>query len=111
MTIYIAGPYCGADWAATDANVQRALEAGIEVHKKGHTPFVPHLSHYLDLKAKAKGISIGYEEWMAHCFNWLSGCDALLYLGSSPGADRELQWAREMGLEIYETLEQIAEEE
>lgn len=107
MVIYIAGKYSGADWAETDANVQRAMEVGLAVLQKGHTPFVPHLSHFLDMKARSKGISISYEEWMTHCFNWLDGCDALLYLESSPGADRELGRAREIGMEVYERVDDI----
>jgi hypothetical protein len=65
MKIYIAGPYSSHDHAAVDTNVTAAIDAGIAVLKRGHVPFIPHLSHFVDLRATASGQPIGYEDYMA----------------------------------------------
>ena len=90
MLIYIAGPLSAPTEEQRLANVYRAIDAGLAVYRKGHIPFIPHLSH-----------------WVAIDDAWLRECDALLYLGSSRGADIELQRAIDLGLDIYFTLEAI----
>ena len=40
---------------------------------------------------------------------WLVECDALLFLGSSPGADIELKAAQELGLKIYYSTDEVPE--
>lgn len=105
MIVYIAAPYSAPSALGVDDNLQAAITAGLYVALRGHTPLVPHLSHYIDQKAQALGMPIGYEEWMRHCLALLDRCDALLYLGPSPGADRELARAEERGLLIFPSLD------
>jgi len=40
---------------------------------------------------------------------YISVCQALFYIGSSKGANRELDWAKEHGLIIYYKLEDVPE--
>lgn len=107
MLIYIAGPLSAPTEEQRLANVYRAIDAGLAVYRKGHIPFIPHLSHWADRRAEELGLPMEWEDWMAIDDAWLRECDALLYLGSSPGADIELQRAMDLGLDIYFTLEAI----
>ena len=100
MRIYIAAPYSAPSLDARCANMRKAQRAAIELIRAGHTPYCPHLTRYLDVEAKAIGQPIDYEEWMAYDREWLRLCDAVLCLGRSPGADRECELARAMGLPI-----------
>ena len=43
MKIYIAGPYTKGDVAQ---NVRNAIHAGNLAAHFGHTPFIPHLTHF-----------------------------------------------------------------
>lgn len=101
MLIFIAGPYTAGTSAAEEENVSRALRAATALLSRGHQPFVPHLSRYWHHTALANGRFVPYERWMAYTLAWVARCDALLYLGPSPGADRELALARKLGLPVY----------
>lgn len=109
MRVFVCGPYSAAISANRMGNVHRALAAGAALVAKGHDPFIPHLSHYVDQVARTSGIEITYEQWMAYCFAWLAQCDCLLFLAPSPGADRELTRAMELGLTIYDSVEDVPE--
>ncbi|MFA7664328.1 MAG: DUF4406 domain-containing protein, partial [Clostridia bacterium] len=89
-------------------NCQRAVDAGIELMRKGHFPFVPHLSLWTNTRAKVKFyVEFTWEQWMELDDAFLQCCDALLYLGSSRGADQELARAKELNLLIYYSLSEI----
>lgn len=107
LRIYIAGPYTAASKAAVLANVNRAIDVGIALFKKGHIPFIPHLTHFVDLRAREVGIRIAWQEYIEWDLSWLTLCDALLYLDSSPGADVELAQAQRFGKRIFYCIEEI----
>jgi hypothetical protein len=104
--IYVAGPYSAPTEEKRLANTDAAMEAGKEIIRKGHTPLVPHLSHFMDPNGE-----FDYERWMSICFDWLDCCDALLYLGSSPGAERERERSVQARRRIYYSLDEIPEAE
>lgn len=104
MRIYVAGPYSAATVEGREANTMRAMRAGLILMQRGHDPYVPHLSHFLDLEAPQLGLRFTWDDWMMLSNQWLQQCDALLYLGSSRGADMELAWATDWGLKIYRNL-------
>jgi hypothetical protein len=88
--VYVAGPYSNGD---TEAHVQRAIQEWNILRDAGLTPFVPHLTHWVEKQQKRP-----YEFWMDYCFDVLPRCDALLRLpGMSPGSDREVARMRELG--------------
>jgi hypothetical protein len=78
-----------------DANVKAADEAGREIARRGHTPFIPHKMTYDWERDEV----LQYEDFIRIDDEWLRFCDAILMIGSSPGADRELDLAGRMGLE------------
>lgn len=101
MRVYIAGPYTKGDIAL---NIRHAIEAGDEVLKLGHTPYIPHLNHFWHLVCPG-----AYKQWLALDLKWLETCHALIRLpGESVGADKEVVFALEHGM-IVNTLEEFRE--
>lgn len=111
MRIFVSGPYSAPTLAARTTNVRRAIRAATELMHKGHQPFLPHLSHYWDGQARVDGKPIEYERWMEYDFHWLRLCDAVLYLGPSPGACREVDLALELGIPVYHSVGKVPDAE
>lgn len=107
MKIYVAGPYSAKTKRQVQENVNAAMRAGAYLLRIGHTPFIPHLTHYFHLFTTAEGTPFSYEDYMAWDESWLTACDALLYLGESPGADKELQIALVRGLLTFHDINDI----
>jgi hypothetical protein len=105
VRVYIAGPYTADTDDSVLENVKRAMAAGLDLLMLEHAPVIPHLSHYFDAWARSKGVEVGYETYLAWDFRLLDGCEALLLLGSSPGADREVAYARDLGIPVYHAIE------
>jgi len=114
MRVYIAGPYSPRKSRTkhealqeVSKNVQRAIEAAIALIEKGHYPYVPHLTHFIHINPKCPkdyGPSWYYEYDKTFLEHW---AEALLYLGSSEGADRELELAKKLGLKIFYSLDEV----
>jgi len=110
MKIYIAGPYTPTAGDLHDAariahqNTQKAIEIGIEIIKKGHIPFIPHLTHFIHLETEEPLPADFYKEYD---MVWLCYCDALYFIGPSEGASRERKWAEENGLKIFTCITEI----
>lgn len=99
MYIYISGPISSDRELHTDD----AIEIAELVVERGHTPFLPHL--YLFWHDHS---GHPYEYWMKLDLAWIHRCDALLRLpGESPGADREVELAKELDKIIYYDLKEI----
>ena len=107
MRIYVAGPYTAPTQKGLEANATRAIDAGIALFRKGHYPYVPHLTHFVDLRAKQLGIKLGWADYIAWDVPWLKLCDALLYLGKSKGADLELDEARKLKKRIFFSVSEV----
>lgn len=100
MLIYIASPYSLGDQSL---NIRRQIETADILLLKGHTPFVPCLSHLWHLISPKP-----YDEWMRIDLAFMGYCDAVLRLsGESKGADMEVAYARELCMRIYYNLEEI----
>ncbi len=85
MIVYIAGPYT----SAPEKNTKRAIEVGHEVMDAGMTPYVPHLSHYMEVVRQRP-----YEDWMKIDFEFILCADVLVRLiGMSSGTERETEFA------------------
>ncbi len=108
MTVFISGPYSHPTRKVRQINTEMAMDAALEVIHRGHYPYCPHLSHYLDEHQEAiAGSGIDYETWMRVCLAFLSKCQAILFLGESPGSLREMQMAAALHLKIYRTTEDL----
>lgn len=109
LLIYVAGPYSADTGRQRAFNVCRALEAGLAILEKGHWPFIPHLTHFFDKWHCWEGFepAIEAETYMQWDFVILRRCDGLLYLSPSPGADRELELARQIGVPFWTSIEDV----
>ena len=107
MRVYIAGPYTSSDPLQVESNVEKAIDAGVEVYRRGHFPFIPHLTHFVDLQTKKEGNPLKWEDYIKWDESWLDKADAFLYLGKSPGADLELSRARRQRKKVFTSLEDI----
>jgi hypothetical protein len=87
-------------------NTDRAIEMANALIEKGHYVFVPHLSHYIHIHRSCKRdyAEWWYEEDETFLRYW---ANAFFYLSSSPGADRELELAKKLGLKIFYRLEDV----
>ncbi len=107
LLIYVAGPYTADDPGQVEKNVNRAIDAGIEIFRRGHFPFIPHLTDFVDKRAKESGAPLTWNDFIAWDKPWISKADALLFLGSSPGAELELREADRLGKRIFRAIEEI----
>lgn len=108
MLIYIAGPLSAETDDQMGENIARACAAGKAVLEMGHTPFVPHCNYlYAVWHEQEHGAPPEYETFMAWDAEILRRCDGLLYLGASPGADRELAMAEALRLPVYRAVEDL----
>lgn len=107
LRIYIAGPYSADTEEQIGINVNAAIDAAFVVFSKGHFPYVPHLTHFIDQRAKEIGVNLRWEDYIRWDMVWLEICDALLYLSGSRGAKLELQAAKERGKKIFYSLDEI----
>ncbi len=109
LRIYVAGPYTASEPDQAEKNAKNAIDAGIALLKKGHIPFIPHLTHYVEMRARENRIDVTWDDYMKWDSAWLDQCDALLYLGSSRGADIELQRAKSAGKTVFDSIETVPE--
>ena len=94
MKIYIAGPYTKGDVAV---NVRNAILAGQQVMEAGHSPYIPHLTHFWHFLIPGP-----WEQWIKHDKEWIGVCAALIRLeGESVGADREVEIANQLGIPVF----------
>ena len=108
MRIYVAGPYSAPTAREVQANVNEAIRVACALMRKGHSVYIPHLSHYVWLHPEG---NFPYEHWVAQDYVWLDECDALYFIASSPGADKERAymekgWRRP----VYTSLEDVPNE-
>ncbi|MFW9767875.1 MAG: DUF4406 domain-containing protein [Candidatus Thorarchaeota archaeon] len=107
LKIYVAGPYTGVTLEEIEANVERAMEAGLKIWKKGHYPYIPHLTHWPDLLAQEKRIPMDWYDYMRWHAPWVDHCDALFLLAESKGALLEYERAMEEGKQVFHSLDEI----
>jgi hypothetical protein len=103
LRIYIAGPYSADTPKGVRQNVLRASRVAQELCARGHIPFCPH-SHSHGWEADGRLI---YGDFMRVALMWLSQCEAVYFIGPSPGANRELEVAQNLGFPVYRSLDEV----
>jgi hypothetical protein len=88
-------------------NVNNAIDSAFIIFSKGHFPYIPHLTHFIDMRAKEVGFNMTWEDYIRWDMVWVKLCDAILYLRSSRGADLELQAAKDLGNIIFYSVDEI----
>ena len=110
LRIYVASAYSPQNCSLHDAiaigyrNTEKAIECGIELLKKGHYVFVPHLSHYIHINKNCPLDIPWYSVDNSFLEHW---ANAFFYLSKSNGADAELELAKKLGLEIFYSLDDV----
>lgn len=108
MKIYVCGPYSADTDEKVLDNVHIAIDVGIQLFKMGHTPFIPHLTHWIEKRAIRTGEgSIPYEKWLEYDNIWLEHCNAIYVIGRSNGADGEVLYAVERKIWIFTAMDQV----
>jgi len=101
MRIYIASAYTIGDVAL---NVRNVISVADELLKLGHTPFIPHLTHFWHL-VSPKEADFWYEYDNSFIDHW---AEALLRLDNqSYGADNEVIRAKRLGIPVYYDIKDI----
>ena len=116
MLILIAGPYRSGthdDPELIKENLNRLEAMALPIFRKGHIPMIGEWVA-LPLMQLAGSKAIGDAVWdeiqypVAH--RLLEKCDAVLRIaGASKGADMDVQIARERGLPVYFSLDEVPE--
>ena len=97
--IYLAGPIGKEEMH--DENLARAIDVAHELTDLGFVVHVPHLSIVWNRKHPRH-----YEDWMAIDFAVIVRCDCLYRMnGVSPGADREVAFAKERDISVLYSLD------
>jgi hypothetical protein len=107
MKIYVAGPYTANTMEEIEQNVRKAIEAGLLIWKKGHFPYIPHLTHWPDLCAKELEIDMNWVDYMQWHAPWVDLCDAVFLLAESKGALLEVQRALHTGKRVFRFIDEI----
>jgi hypothetical protein len=107
LKIYIASPYSANSAKGKRENVIKAIDAGLALWKKGHSPYIPHLTHFIDHRAKMTNIPMKWEDYIEWDKTWLQACDAILYLGESKGTEIELSLAKKLGKIIFFSINSV----
>jgi nucleoside 2-deoxyribosyltransferase len=99
--VYLAGPFSLPD---PFVNTREAVLLADEVLCDGIvTPVCPHLSALWHLIRPRP-----YQTWLAYDIELLARCDALLrFGGESSGAEKEVIYAREHGIPVFSTLNEL----
>ncbi|MBW3022518.1 DUF4406 domain-containing protein [Candidatus Woesearchaeota archaeon] len=104
IKVYIAGPYTNKNPRIRSENIKKAVEMGREILKMGHHPYVPH--RHTGEWEDAHPFS--YEEMMQLHFTFIEKwADAMFFMGSSPGADREKAMAKSLGIPVFHSIEEF----
>ena len=100
IKVYIASPYTLGDVAV---NVKLQIDTADILMNHGFYPFVPLYSHFQHMAHPRH-----YTDWIENDLLWLEACDCLLRLGGeSKGADDEVKHAKELGLPIFYSTNEL----
>lgn len=93
--VYIAGPYTEPDPVT---NTRQAVEMGLEIRSRlGVAVIIPHTSMLSDLMFPQE-----LDYWYKYDLDILHACDAVIRLiGYSEGADREVEFALEERIPVF----------
>lgn len=100
IRVYIASPYTKGDQLE---NVKRQIKVAHKLIDLGFAPYLPLLCHF-----QHTFLPRAYEDWLKLDFEWIQACDVLLRLeGDSEGADKEVEYAKELGLRIVYSIDKL----
>lgn len=114
LTILVAGPYRSGtndDPALMEKNLRKLEEAALPLFRAGHIPVIGEWFALPLLKvagSKHPGDELYEEILYPVAARLITKCDAVLRLeGASKGADEDVRIAKELGLPVYYSLQDI----
>ncbi|WP_223622121.1 DUF4406 domain-containing protein [Microbacterium sp. EST19A] len=111
LLILIAGPYrsgTGGDPAAIGRNLERLETAAAPIHRLGHVPMIGEWVALPTLRGLDDTETADNDVMYETAARLLQHCDAVLRLpGESAGADTDVAIARERGLPVYRSVQEI----
>lgn len=100
--VYVAGPLSAPTKLERFINVMVAIRIGHIIESRGHYAHVPHAATCW------WGNSFTHERYLEHDRTYLKyWATRFYYIAPSPGADRELAWARELNIPVWECLDDV----
>jgi len=101
--VYIAGPMTGGTGMNFSMKkIHEAIEAHFTLIEAGYAPHCPHLTVFCEFMQPNR---ITYEQWLELDECYIKDSDYVLRIpGKSPGADRECEYARSLGIPIIKGL-------
>lgn len=106
MLFYVSGKLTDNGDIINDY-IDVAVAYAVMLMRKGHSVIVPHLMAH-------EGFSgFGYERFMQMDFEILERCDAIFLIPNwinSPGAKRELKYALDNGVTVYDNIDEVPPE-
>ena len=111
LLILIAGPYrsgTDGDPAAIARNLERLEEAAAPLHRLGHVPMIGEWVALPTLRGLSDAEAAETDVMYDTAARLLQHCDAVLRLpGESSGADTDVRIARERGLPVYHSIDEV----
>lgn len=105
MIIGVAGPYSAPTENERQKNLDVLNVAAARLLEMGHVPLIG-INAALPVLEKAS-VPNAYDAGMAISLAVIAGCDALLYLSPSRGADMERDLILSRGLPLYHSLAEV----
>ncbi len=106
LNIYVSGPMTNGLTTSperTVVNFEMGQAVGRAIQAKGHAVFTPH-NYMVDCNRR------GYEDFMEIDLSIIEHwADAVFLIDNSSGADREVAFAKELGLRVFRSLGEIWE--
>lgn len=100
IKVYIASPYTLGD---VGENVKVQIDAADYLMDNGFAPYTPLLAHFQHIVHPRH-----YDDWLELCLEWLPMCDCIIRLpGESKGADIEVGIAKEKGIPVFYSLDEV----
>ena len=116
LIILIAGPYRSGtndDPALMAKNLERLESFALPIYRAGH---IPMIGEWVELPVMKQAGSIALGDAISEQYLYpvagrlLERCDAVLRIeGASKGADEDVRLARERGLPIFSSIEDVPE--
>ena len=105
MIIAVAGKYSAETTEEREKNFDAMNEAAARLLEAGHTPLIG-VNAALPVVERAQ-VNDRYEAIMQISMAVIAGCDAILLISSSKGADRERDFFIENKRPVYYSIEEI----
>ena len=106
--VYVAGAYSSPNVIGVFTNMRRGCRLAYEVLSAGYAPFTPWLDWLLSMFG-----FVSLADYQAYSMAFLEACDAVLVqpvgCEASFGTQAELARAKELGIPIFYTIEDLEE--